>query len=145
MPNPDRHEVPFELDGKRYLLTFNNAGRRAAEDQLGMEWPQIGEKINESGPGYRIQSALFFGATRKYHRRDVPHIGMVDEVMDKVEDSDEDTVTDFVASLMACFFRGEKETWRKILMGEPLEEPEDEPTEDEPDDGPKKATKAPKA
>lgn len=125
MPNPDRHEITFELGegsgAKRYLLTFNNAGRRAAEDTLGMEWPEIGEKINESGPGYRIQSGLFFGATRKYHRRDVPNMAAVDAVMDKVEDSDEETVTDFLATLMALFFQGEKETWRKILSGEDLE------------------------
>ncbi len=134
MPNPDRHEITFELGEKRYLLTFNNAGRRAAEDTLGMEWPEIGEKINESGPGYRIQSGLFFGATRKYHRRDVPNMAAVDAVMDKVEDSDEETVTDFLATLMALFFQGEKETWRKILEGsdpDEEEEPAAELDEDE--------------
>ncbi len=129
MPNPDRHEITFELGegsgAKRYLLTFNNAGRRAAEDALDMEWPEIGETIDESGPGSRIQSALLFGASRKYHRRDVPNMAAVDALMDKVEDADEETQVEFLAVLMALFFRSDKETWIKILNGEPPEEEEE--------------------
>lgn len=141
-------ELTFELGKKRYLLTFNNAGRRAAEDTLGMEWPEIGEKINESGPGYRIQTGLLFGATRKYHRRDVPNMAAVDAIMDRIEDSDEETLTDFVATLMALFFRGKKDVWLKIITGEELDEEEAEESpeaEDEAEDSDEGVAELPKA
>ena len=159
MANPDRHEIQFKLEDKRYLLTFNNEGKRIAEEVIGMGWPAISEVIDREGLGFRLQTGLFFGASRKYHRRDFPNLAAVDTLLDTLEDADEETQTDFIATLIALFLRDSKEEWVKRLNGElpdgepepdfgdgtPAEEADAEPgPSDEDDSGPKEKPPAKK-
>ena len=136
MASPDK-SVPFTFEGERYLLVFNNMGRAVAEETLNMEWPEIGAKMDATGPGPRLQAALLFGATRKHHRRDFPNLPSVYNFLDRVDEAEEEEAIDYTAALMAAFYRGEKEVWRKILSGEDLEEEEAE--EEDPKEEPKKS------
>jgi hypothetical protein len=144
--NPDKHEIPFRLGEKQYLLTFNNEGKRVAEDVIGMGWPKIGETIDREGMGFKLQTGLFFGASRKYHRRDFPNIATVDALLDKLEEADDETQTEFVATLIALYLRDKKEEWVKRLNGELIEEPvfDDEAEEGEPEAEPEDVDASPK-
>lgn len=132
MANPERGEVDFDFNGKRYVLKFNNAGRRVVEEELGLDAPEITARLVGAvgrGAGPRIFSALFFGATRKYHARDFPVPQTVDLFMDSIEEADDeaensDNQTELAFSLMAAFLRQPKQQLKDALSGSRAE-PED--------------------
>lgn len=143
MANPSRGEVDYEtpdgIPGPRALtLKFSNAGRRAAEDMLDMESGEIMQNLGKVGPGDRIKTALFFGATRKHHARDFPNVFAVDNFMDDFADAKEDAEEasegaaldmelELIASLLAAYQRTDKKGLLKRFRGElGADEPEDE-------------------
>ena len=141
MANPSRGEVDYNppegCPGPSALtLKFSNAGRRAAEDMLDMESGQIMENLGKTGPGDRIKTALFFGATRKHHARDFPNVFAVDNFMDDFTDAKEDAEEasegsaldmefDLIASLLAAYQRTDKKVLLKRFKGE-LDDAEEE-------------------
>lgn len=134
---PDK-SVKFEFGDETYSLILNNAGRAFVESELDMELPEIDAKINEFGIGPRLQAGLFFGATRKHHRRQFQSIGAVYELLDEIEEAGEETQIDFLASLMSTLRGTDKERWVKLLNGEDIEDEEDN------EEAPKGKTKSPK-
>ena len=134
MANPSRGEVDYNppegCPGPKALtLKFSNAGRRAAEDMLDMESGQIMENLGKTGPGDRIKTALFFGATRKHHARDFPNVFAVDNFMDDFTDAKEDAEEasegsaldmelELIASLLAAYQRKDKKVLLKMFKGE---------------------------
>lgn len=140
MASPERL-VSFDHEDTTYRLVFNNAARAVAEETLSMEWPEIGAKIDAVGIGPRLQAALLFGATRKYHRRELPNMPSAYVLLDGLEDAGEEEQVEFMAALLAAFYGVDKQVWLDILNGV-----EDEPEEDEvPKEKPppkKKSTKA---
>ena len=133
MANPHRGEVSYEFDGKHYVLKFTNSGRIAVEDMLNMEEGEILQRIGQAGS--RIKTALFFGATRKYHARDFPNAAAASSFMDEhadakddAEDGGEELEIDLIASLLAAYLRQDKEEMVKRFKGEePSENGEDAP------------------
>lgn len=108
MAKEGRREVPVKLMGENYLLVFNNAGIRATEDTLDIEQSEIIFKLNTGRVGARLMSGLFFGATRKYHRRAFPTLDSVDDFMDRLEDVEdeerqEEDAKNLSVAIMAAF------------------------------------------
>ena len=149
MANPERGEVDYSYETtdkngnpiqKTLTLKFSNAGRRATEDMLGMESGEIVQNLGKAGPGDRIKTGLFFGATRKHHARDFPNVFAVDEFMDEFveakEDAEEaaegaalDMEFELIASLLAAYQRTDKKVLLKryrVAAGLDEEEPSEE-------------------
>lgn len=144
MANPERGEVDFDFNGRRYVLKFSNAGKRVAERELNMSSPEITLKLFQT-PGNDIITVLFFGATRKFHSRDFPVLQAVDSLMDDIEDTDfangnTDIMLDLIHSIRAAFIRRPKEEVKKLFAGESA--PDGEPGEpgEEEDEEPGKGT-----
>lgn len=144
MAKPDSY-VAFEFEDERYMLVLNNAGRAVCEELLGMELPEIDAKINEFGIGPRLQAGLFFGATRKHHRRQFQSIGTVYEFLDEIEDAGEETQIDFLASLMSTLRGTDKGRWLKLLNGEDIEDEEDNEEAPKGKKSPKKKSTSPES
>lgn len=129
MANPSRGEVAFDFEDavnpehRRLVFKFSNAGKRAVEEQLGMERPEIVRKIDEGNIGDRLLAALLFGGTRKFHARQFPNPSYVDRYLDDLDDEDEDGSLQFdlAISLIAAYMRIPKSA---------LEDPGDAPEED---------------
>ena len=124
MANPHKGEVDFSFNDKNYTLKFTNSGRVAAETELDMEAPEINAKMDKGGPGPRIVSALFFGATRKFHLRDFPNMQAVHAFMDEIEEADDDIeeaddkhYLDLIISLMAAYMRTSKKELQDRMKG----------------------------
>lgn len=136
MANPSRGEVDFSflLDGEEqsYTLKFSNAGRRAMEDELAMEAPEINAKIDAGQIGPRILSALLYGATRKFHARALPTMMAIDNLMDDIDEASQENAevgTDLFASLASAYLRTDKKVILERMKGEEPE-PEEDPKED---------------
>lgn len=129
MAAPERL-ITFEHDDTTYRLIFNNAARAVSEETLNMEFPEIGAKIDAVGIGPRLQAALLFGATRKYHRREIPNLGSAYALLDDLEEAGEEAQIDFMAALFAAFYGVEKQLWLDILNG--VEPEEDEVPKEKP-------------
>lgn len=127
MASPERL-VSFDYEDTTYRLVFTNAARAVAENELNQEWPEIGAKIDAVGIGPRLQAALLFGATRKYHRRELPNMPSVYNLLDGLEDAGEEAQVEFMAALLAAFYGVDKQVWLDILNGV-----EDEPEDEAPD------------
>ena len=140
MPNP-KGETQFSYQTtnkkgeeitKTLVFKFNNDGRMAVENQLGMEAGEIGAKIGAAGP--RITTALFWGATRKHHRREFPNPQAVSNFMDEFEDLKDDAgeeegremELDLSVSLLAAWLRQDKQELLDRLNGEVADDDEEE-------------------
>lgn len=95
-----------------------------------MEQSEILYKLNTGRVGARLMSGLFFGATRKYHRRDFPSLDSVDEFMDRLEevedeDQQEEDAKNLSVGLMAAFTNANPTEIEAQLFAEdnPLAEP----------------------
>lgn len=150
MANRARGEVSlvlFEhdenLDTRRFTLKFSNGGIREMEDLLDMERSEIDGRLNQGKYGPRLMTGLFFGATRKFHRYDLPVVESVDELFDSIDDDAEDPGRETVklsAALTAAWTGANPDDVEARLMGE--EPPSKEnPDGDEKPEGEKKAPK----
>jgi hypothetical protein len=133
--NPEKGEVDlilFEDDPekrKHYTLRFTAGGRREMEDFLDLDTSDIELKIfgDPTDPdrrikaGYRLTVGLFFGATRKYHRRDFPTIHEIDELMDLIDDEADDPSAEgqkLWVALIAAYTKSSVSDIEARLMGE---------------------------
>lgn len=137
MANPDRGEVDYYFEDKHYTLKFSNAGRRVAEAELNMEAPEITRKLSTGG-GARILTALFYGATRKFHARDFPNMAFCDQHMDAIEDAGQEAAIELYISVAAAYLRVDKADLKRQILGE---EPDDEASEELPKEEPKNEKK----
>lgn len=149
MANPTRGEVDFKFataDGedRHYTFKFSNAGRRAMEDALGMEAPEINMKLDTGQVGPRVLSALLFGATRKFHARQLPSMNAIDALMDAIDEADEEVEgdtpngTELFLAIASAYLRVDKKELRERMEGGAPPEEEDPKAE-------KKAKAEPKA
>lgn len=128
MANPTKGEVSlvlFEddpnLDTRRYTLKFSNSGHREMEDFLDIEQSEVMARIDTGRVGARILTALLFGATRKFHRRELPSIVDIDELMDTIADDAEDFGKESRAlsvALIAAYTRSNPSDIEAQILGE---------------------------
>lgn len=131
MDNPERGEVGFTFGGKTLTFKFSNAGKRAVESALEMEKSDIVRKISTYSVGDRMISALFFGATRKYHARDFTSLSAVDDYLDLVADSEDADELDL--DLTACLIAAYLRTTKKSILVDYFRQ--EDPDAEEPDEG----------
>lgn len=123
MGNPSR-ERQIRVEDDVYTIVFNNAGLRAAEDMLGEGGNALRQHVNTMQISDRIETALLWGATRKFHARDVRDIDDVDQLKDRIndyyeEEDDEDAVIDnYMAPLIACYLRVSNAYIGALMKGE---------------------------
>lgn len=127
MNNPNKGEVGFScelefdddasLDTGRFTLTFkmNNAGRRAMENFLDLEYPEVEAKLRQGILGSRIMTGLFMAATRKHHVREFPTVQSCDEFMDAMDDADDELQVEFNVALLAANARTTAKDMRERL------------------------------
>lgn len=128
MANPTKGEVDlvlFEddpnLERRHYTLKFSNSGHREMEDFLDIEQSEVLARINTGRIGRRLISALLYGATRKFHRRDFPSIADVDDLMDEIDDDAEDADKETQAlaiALIAAYTRSNPSDIEARILGE---------------------------
>lgn len=119
MVSPDRPIVAYKLNGTTYRLFVNNAAKRYAEEVADQPWPTIINRMfpddpdEEFAPSYTSLAAVLWGATRKFHRRDVPSIEEVDEIIDEIDESAEDA-----AELFTCLGAAIRGVTKEALLKE---------------------------
>lgn len=136
MPNKNKGEVSLTLfeddaDRRRTLtLRFTNGGHREMEGLLGMEQSEIEGRINTGRIGARITTGLLFGATRRYHRRDLPSVFEIDELFDEIDDYADDPVAEgqkIMTHLTAAYTKSQVSDVEARLMGEEPAKNDDAP------------------
>jgi hypothetical protein len=55
-----------------------------------MERSEIDERLTQGKFGSRLMTGLILGATRKFHRYDLPGVPAIDDLMDEIDDEAED-------------------------------------------------------
>jgi hypothetical protein len=137
MANPHKGEVPFTFEdeeGNRqhFVFRFSNEGKRLTESAAGMTKGEIMQALN-SGDADGIKSALFWGATRKNHRREFPVWpqsvdNFFDDVFDPVADEHEPgdgeipLHLDLLMSLISAYQKRDKAEMLKAFFGDDDEE-----------------------
>lgn len=137
MANPQAGEVSYVFnDGKNekhYTFKFSNRGKVETETQAEMSRQEILRSL-DTGFSDKVRTALFWGATRKFHARDFPNVAMVDGFYDdfddaiaEAEDGGWELQQELVSALMAAFLRADKNEFKRRMQGEaPAEEEEEE-------------------
>ncbi len=128
MANPHKGEVDlvlFEddpnLEKRSYVLKFTNSGHREMEDLLNIEQSEILARIDTGRIGPRIITALFYGATRRFHRRDFPTVAEIDDLMDEIDDEAENPDKEgerMAIALIAAYTRSNPSDIEARMMGE---------------------------
>ncbi len=128
MANSSKGEVDlvlFEddpnLEKRSYVLKFTNSGHREMEDLLNIEQSEILARIDTGRIGPRIITALFYGATRRFHRRDFPTVGEIDDLMDLVDDEAENPDKEgerMAIALIAAYTKSNPSEIEARMMGE---------------------------
>lgn len=143
MANPSKGEVPFDFkdaegNDHHFVFRFTNEGKRLTEEAANMTRGEILQTLN-FGQGDSIMSALFYGATRKNHKREFPMWPrsvdtFFDDVFDPASDEHEPAEDELplemelFISLVAAYQRIEKNTIRRQILGELDDtEPEEAP------------------
>jgi hypothetical protein len=159
MANPTKGEVSlvlFEddesLQTRRYTLKFSNSGHREMESYFTQAFgnptaqADILSMLDQGSVGPTVLTGLFFGATRKFHRRQFPSIAEVDDLMDEIEEEAEDFGKESRAlsiALVAAFTKSNPSDIEARILGEeptPNGESANGSSEEVPKDEPKKKT-----
>lgn len=129
MANPHRGEVDYYFGEKHYILKFSNQGHCVTEEWLGLDGPEILSRLSTPGP--RILTGILFGATRKYHARDLPNIMFCHNFMDEVREAGAEEYDDLRTSLAAAYLGiGKEELIRRMSPPTPEEDSEPDPKEE---------------
>lgn len=113
---------------------------------LGDSGDVLQQKVMSGQLSYRILTALMWGATRRNHRRDLPDLASIHDLLDDIEDEYEDAeggemMDNVIIPLMSAYLRQSPERMKKMMRGEsPEEDSEENPTERDQD----KPTRKPK-
>lgn len=151
MANPTKGEVSlvlFEddenLDRKQYTLKFSNAGHREMEDFLDIEQSEVLGRFHTGRVGRRLLNAVFYGATRKFHRRDFPTVLEVDDLLDQIDDEAEDTEAELRKLAVASYAAYTRNDPSEIEAGILGEEPKSNGSSGATEAGPKEDQDKPK-
>ena len=109
------------LERRHYTLRFSNVSHIEMENLLNLEQSEILARINTGRIGPRLITAMFYGATRKFHRREFPTTGEVDDLMDEIADEaeDPDKETERLAiTLMAAYTKVAPDELAALMGGE---------------------------
>lgn len=119
------------------------------EDFLNIEQSEVLARINTGRIGPRLITAMFFGATRRHHRRDFPTVAEIDDLMDEIDDVAEDPDKEgerMAIALIAAYTKSQPSDIEARIMGEePRKGPDRGPDEAAPKDQDKpSSTRKPK-
>jgi hypothetical protein len=137
MVSPERPIVSYKLNGNTYRLFVNNAAKRYAEEVANQPWPTIVSRMfpddpdQDFAPSYTSLAAVLWGATRKFHRRDLPDIEAIDELVDQIDESAEDA-----AELFTCMGAAIRGLTKQQLLKEAEKAQAEAEAEEEEDDEP---------
>lgn len=102
---------------------------------LGDSGDVLQQKVMSGQLSHRILTALMWGATRRNHRRDLPDLASIHDLLDDIEDEYEDAeggemMDKVIIPLMSAYLRQSPERMKKMMRGEsPEEDSEENPTE----------------